>query len=869
MNRPAAALVAVVLVCSATVNAFAQESGWFPLQVPGGRGTLSSLDVLESRERAAVMIDLIRRLHFSTDAPAALTKALQSLMASPRSGPAIDLPSPLPAALWSTAVFRRSIAGDRLFAEILTDRNARLLFHGLAGMDADTRAWINQQPDLLRGLYRDDDAVSAFALFAPAIVVRNGHVVIPGGEAGAQRWSSALNVDPERAPQFVARLFEDRAGRSAGLYFLISYTTAERQRFILGSAGAFTDLLDSFAGCYPSHSNTYPFVLRSHDAALLLLDVALDADGGLAGPSDGEVWNAVFDGDDIKSLDAASMTRALCGATSDDRRDVFETLLAAQRVFAPYDASRRDSVIAALRGRRAYPSLFVAVEQAGIRQPEVYASLMRHADRVGAVDDPARAITAARLFQGAIALTTNARLARTLSVDEAQLLLTQLASVPFRDDRYDGRIADWLEQWLAIVRRNHPALATASIEQTVAFALAGPSASSNPRVTWDGEEYVLDVRGAIERRLLEVRKRQGGVTLDTAMQVRALGPGIATDVARSALAFTPADEYGGDIVTAAALRDSRHTGRVVDYLLAHALASWTYAPHVGDPDGGAMVAGDGSLRHQLGVRLNGRARREQRWRVAPPPARGVVAGSLLALEAPLATWSLRRLSAMAMPPRRQIGGNDLMSLMLTAALVDGRRLQDDELSGIAVSIARGAARVTDAVAQPSTLMSIGGEGGMSPWRVAVLPWMAEHEPDRVTEQFSLATIARAGGLGNDGALAPWGTANIVTGCLCVEFPAIRIPELTLGRAADGIVGAQSSDLMLRIAMLLSEMKLPGALAAAVLTYAMRDFLDHVQPGHPADFEAFERQARTLSRRHLEDYLSAIVTVGPLRPVSPQ
>jgi hypothetical protein len=150
----------------------------------------------------------------------------------------------------------------------------------------------------------------------------------------------------------------------------------------------------------------------------------------------------------------------------------------------------------------------------------------------------------------------------------------------------------------------------------------------------------------------------------------------------------------------------------------------------------------------------------------------------------------------------------------------------------------------------------------------VLGWIVEHEPDRVDQQFSLTALARAGGLGG-GHLAPWGTANIVTGCLCVEFPAVRVPELTLGRAADGIVGAQTSDLMLRIATLLAELKMPAALAASVLSYAMRDFLDHVQPQHPADVEAFERQARALSRRQVEDYLSAIATVGLLRTVAPQ
>jgi hypothetical protein len=87
----------------------------------------------------------------------------------------------------------------------------------------------------------------------------------------------------------------------------------------------------------------------------------------------------------------------------------------------------------------------------------------------------------------------------------------------------------------------------------------------------------------------------------------------------------------------------------------------------------------------------------------------------------------------------------------------------------------------------------------------------------------------------------------------------------LGRAADGIVGGQSADLMLRVATLLAELNLPASLATAVLRFAMRAFLDAVAPAHTADVDAFARQARALDRGAVEDYLGAIAAIGPLRP----
>jgi hypothetical protein len=73
--------------------------------------------------------------------------------------------------------------------------------------------------------------------------------------------------------------------------------------------------------------------------------------------------------------------------------------------------------------------------------------------------------------------------------------------------------------------------------------------------------------------------------------------------------------------------------------------------------------------------------------------------------------------------------------------------------------------------------------------------------------------------------------------------------------------------MLRVAVHLAELKLPATLAAPVLAFAMRDYLDRVRPIHAADAAAFARQARALGRREVEDYVGAIAAIGPLRPVA--
>lgn len=990
------------------------EGAWHTLEVTGGAVALSSLGVDPSRERAAIMTELVRRLHFSANLPVELTARLLELragvaeletlhnaiaIASPaghppslamasdnksrrkledvlesaglelknsrrvyrvemRSGdtallrrrrlaqvgidaadlqsalnagnamsvqiPSTHLPLPLSPQLWSKVVFERPVSVRLLFTEILSDPSARLLFHGLAGMDAPTRRWIATQPDLIRRIYRDSDAVRSFSLFGPSIRIANGKVIVPGGTIGERRWSRVLDVSPGKPDQFVRRLFDHNAGRSAGLYFSVAAVDAPRRKFLL-SAGEpgdigdqrFARLVSSFENCYPRNATQYPFILRSHDAALMLLDVGITDDGSLAGPVWQRFWRRVFDGDSLPddpvdalrnlredgAVDAAWLVDALCGADATQRGAVFVTVLAANRLFAGVADAELPDVLVALRARRLYPAVFVALEHARVSAPNTHAAVARHAARLARLDNRERGVTALRQFQGALSLTLEAITAGTFA-GAADTLLQSLAAVGFEDERYNGRLADWfVHRWLAAAR---PAGSSGSIEAIVAAALAGPVDPAPRRVRWEGQDYTLDFAHSELQRLLEVRKRQGGVTLDTAMElhrissalrqsdmtveaVRALGARLRR-LAPQLRGMVRADEYADDgprveNVIDGALKDLdridnprelKQAAEIggdllpsVDFLFAHVLASWAYAPHVGDTDGDALIGGDASLHHLLGVAGTAGEKFQQRWELTVSAGTSrVVRGSLLGLRSALASNSLRRLSSDRVPPPPTIGGNDLTSFLLTASLSDPRRLHDTELKRVAAALSAGDDRVKHALADPERLAALGEMAAMSPWRREVLGWIATQEPARLEEQFSTTQRARLGGLSSAEA-RDWGSVSIVSGCFCQRIPPDRIPELIIGRAADGLLGGHSADLMLRVAAVLADLEMPAALAAPVLSYAMRDFLDHVQPTHMADFDAFSRQSAALNRQLVEDYLGAIAATGPLRPAGRQ
>jgi hypothetical protein len=831
-------IIAAATLIVAAAAAAQDRGGWHPLEVPGGRTTLRALGVSDAQPRSTVMVELVRRLHFSTTPQTDLETALRHLPVSARD--VVTLPSPLPAPVWSHVLSEKSILPARLFEAILNDTSARLLFHGLAAMDGQTRRWFERQPDLLRRLHRNPDAIKSFALFAPSVRVASDRVEVPGAATGEQRWSGVLGANPDQPARFIQRLFEDRKGRSAGLYATIAFAEPPRQRFLLTRTPArFARLVDGFAHCYPADANDYPFALRSNDPAYLLMEIGVDDAGAVAGPRSVRFWERVLDADDLApptgidlaggdAIDAAWVVERLCAAPATSRAGVFATILAGHRTFAGLPVQHLPDAAIALRVRRLFPAVFVAMEGAGIRDAATFGIVGRHALQFDRLNDLVESPITLRQFQGTLALILSVTASGTWSPPAAASLLASLASVPLKAGRYDGALSAWLQkELLPSISRALPSLRRdASAEEVVAAGLAGSPPASVRRIHWEGHDYVVDFSAAAKERLLAVRARQGGVTLDRAIA-------------------------------------SRNDGQ-----LAQALASWAYAPDLGAANGGALVGGDASIAHDFGVRSVNRTRFLQRWELpATASDRPPISGSLLGLEAALANWSLRRLSSDRIPSPPTISSNDLKSLYLTVALSDPAALDDDGLMHLASSIARGTQRLDQARADPTALIAAGRRASISPWRREVLPWLIAEEPDRLDEQFSLLARARIGGL-RERDVAAWGTSALATGCLCLRMPAPWIPELVLGRPADGIVGAQSADLMLRIAMILSEMQLPASLASPVLSYAMRDFLDAVRPAHPADFDAYSRAALVLGRTTVEDYIGAIAAVGALRPVAP-
>ncbi len=227
--------------------------------------------------------------------------------------------------------------------------------------------------------------------------------------------------------------------------------------------------------------------------------------------------------------------------------------------------------------------------------------------------------------------------------------------------------------------------------------------------------------------------------------------------------------------------------------------SWprlAYAPHLGDPDGPELLAGDPSARHDFGfddlfrdVRVVSPWRRPQRlvgvaggWRAA---------GSMLGLDVGLAVLSIRRLETDGLPPPP--GGNDIDRAALAAAvaLSNPFDVSDVERDTLTDAIRRGRARLSGVDAHPEALAAVTRAAGLDEWRRQALGVGAgaRARPDR---RVFLPGRPRADRRGGDDALAAarW-VGRLTNGHGRVSVPALsrdRRPPDVRGPDGDGAGG---------------------------------------------------------------------------------
>lgn len=913
---------------------------------PGGAIALGAVKTRQSRDRLREALELLgarlrerrnqytvelddgRRARDTQAALKALGLDVAALVTRLNAGqpvtlevPAVELPLALASSTWTRVVFDREIPARALFAELLRDPNALLLWHGATALDAPTRRFLEASPDLVRLLHRE--AAPLFAAYSAHVVVRNGRLQLDGGTHVQALWEALVDEPVSSPAAFVRRLFTRDGGRLAVFFDLVQALPDPQRRFATGAWIADAGRrLERFRALYDAVARTdgdwtpalAPLKRYPADPWLLLrgLPMAPAAGGnGLAGPQQRRFWARAFedgipddpvralrDVDDDGPVDAAWLVERVCNESLDRRPVRFRQVLVLGHtlpVIAPADLP---GALLAARGLAEFPALLLVLERGDVLTPALATAAVRMAAALQGLGDRNRRAVALAQLQGGVALVD--RLVRTgvLSTTSASALLTALMAVPLTQEGFGAGIAAWLVD--RVVPRL-PALAE-GLDAALADALA-TRAGDRVRLSWEGSDYVVDWTGAERERMTRLRAAQGGGSLEglaRALQLmRKVGDGTpspakARDEQREIAELEKVlgrprgvEEISEPLELTRVLPQARRElervrgprdgdrveraverlRQVVDWLSMQLLISLAYTPYLGDPDGAAARAGDLALRHRFGVHETGESsRRELPWALpVEVDGSGSVTGAIVGLEHALARLALRRLSTATPPRPTRLTVANLHTLALQAALASPRDVSGQALRDVVAALTRGRERVLSARADPAALDVLAAAGQVGGDRRATIAWMAGHEPARVADAFTLAELVR---IGEPTAAMPeaFGTPALpFDSRLRLEWRGSEAWEPYSGRPALGLLAAMTVDLPLRIAELTVQAGLPPEVYPGVLAFAAQDLIDNAELASSEDWFGLGRHARGLTRERFEDYVSALAGVGVLTP----
>jgi hypothetical protein len=863
--------------------------------VPGGIAALCQalgLDPIPARSR--FLTDLVRVMYDRPVERGARTDAIEPrfsryLQTNSLAQASGRVPVPLSAARWRD-ILDRPVTSGNAFSTILTDRRAALLAYGLAALDDETLRFLDDRPAILTRLYQQSAA--SFSAFASGLRIRKNVIVVPGGEGAIALWEAVVGERVAEPERFLIRLFSQDEEHLSYLYHALAQFAPSSRAFVLGTwipserdrVQRFRSLVSALRLFPARPALEAPFRRQSNDPVLLFARVPVNTRGAPEGFADRAFWALVFDRDPTDGpIDAAWLAESILESDLRVRAERIDQLSFGLRVFAAPDTTAIADAARVLRAFPRYRMLMLTLERMGITNPAIYAAAAHRATLLSSLDST-DAFVALSQFQGTLALLQRLTEMRPLETAEAERLVASMAAVPFdKQGRYAGGMARWLERELApAIGVNHAAL-----DADLIASLAGASRPppSDPTVVFEGRPYRIDLVTPELRRLSRALARLGAPPVGDALALAAIAdrlsrPGLTLSDVRTAIELLK--QLPDRIGAARAVEDLARISRanqagtaknvaaelnaLTDDVLSEALLGLAYAMNV---NGETWFArGNVSLRHDFGL---GRPPSESRLRtpwVEPveefsPGVPWHVTGSILGLDMGLSALALRRIASDPLPHAPMLDGNQKQVFTKTVVLTNVFEMRDSDRDLIAAAVNRGRERVIR-LRDPQAVENAADEIALDGWRRRALIWAAEKDPANVLSLFSLAELFHLGQPAASAGIERWGVAtSALDGCQCTAIRAPGGSTLLSGRWPNGAVATQVADLSFRIALALSELRLPAALSRHVLAAATQDFVDRVRPLYPDDWLTLALTAQALSTATIEDYVAALTVDGPL------
>lgn len=820
-----------------------------------------------------------------------------------------DVPLPAPA-FWS-GVFRKD---HEPILELVSAPEHLLTYFGLMDLDRDTTAWLLGNPAVLKRLH--DDWAAVFGGFASGIRIHSGTVVVPGGVSALPVWERLVDAPASDPARFLANLMERSNGRLAYFYSTVASLDARRQGFLLGTASTDPRALrgrldyaeavkDLFVSACPTWSpQLQPLFRPAIDPAFLvtMIDVL---PSGMVGP---DWWPSVFarmaGSDDWPARPTDTQSRIspqpanaqwLLSFVFDQPTLIeqrWQWVRFAQRQFGAAPETAAHEVEIGLRTFKDMPALALALERMGVKSPAAFAEVAPAARRLALATTDEDSGPIVRGWQGALAVLEQIHRHRPIDPDRLARLLTSLArAIPAKPMDPSGGSASWFLHELLPAFEADPTPVDDMEADVLRRIFADTNAS--PPFFWEGLSYRVDLRGPVRVSVLAIRAAMSGPRLQdlaaldaAARQLQA--PKTLADVA----AITASLERVAPVVTNGQLadritalkriraekdvpkatRERRAIVELVDAMAGDVLPSLAYALAVSPTGLAPRTFADSARLHQLFSREETGRWRSYAWipgEIANLDAGGTaIRGSLLGLDLARSQDLLAR--ARGVVERQGTAGGSLHEIT-QRVLVDRAALRAQaawvtDAAAATAGLARGRARLAALKAEASPLTAFSEEmtkAGLSQSRQNQLRWALDRGARADVD--AMLSVSDLYHLGSDDDLpAGWGQAGrLIDGCWCARGLQRGPIERFRGYSV-GYVAGMVSDLPLRLAEVLAEMRIPADVLEPMLMFAVQDVLDQTAQFVADDWEPLTWSGR-LTQARVGDYLQALVSRQILAP----
>ena len=820
-----------------------------------------------------------------------------------------DVPLPAPA-FWST-VFRKD---HEPLLDLVSASEHLLTYFGLMDLDRDTTDWLLANPAVFKRLH--DDWFVTFGAFASGIRIHGGAVVVPGGAPALPVWERLVGAPAADPARFLANLLERENGRLAYFYSTVASLDPGRQAFLLGPAStnprALRERLDYaeavknlFASACPSWDpQLQPLFRPVIDPAFVvtMIDVL---PSGMVGPA---WWPSVFSrmagSDDWPARPKDTLSRIspqaanahwLLSFVFDQPMLVeqrWQWVRFAQRQFGSAPETAAHEVEVGLRTFKDMPALALALERMGVRSPAAFAEVSwvaRRLDLATSGDDSGPIV---RGWQGAFAMLEQIHRHRPIEPDRLSRLLTSFAhSLPAKPMEPSGSSAMWLlhEVLPALEAGGPPA---DDMEADVLRRIFADTNASAP-FSWEGLSYRIDLRGPVRASTLAIRAVMPGPRLQhlaaldaaarqlqapktladvaaiTSSLERAL-PAMTTNRLAERIAALKRIRVEKDAPKAA--RERRAIVEMMDAVAGDVLPSLAYALAVSPTGLAPRTFADSAKLHALFSREETGRWRSYAWlpgEITNRDAGGTaIRGSLLGLDLARSQDLLARAPGAV---ERQGGTGGALHEITQRILVDRAALRAGtawvtDAALVTAALARGRERLAALKAGTPSLPVFSDEmtrAGLSQSRQNQLRWALERRD--LADVNAIVSMSDLYHLGSSQDLpAGWGQAGRqIDGCWCTRGlergPIERFRGYTVA-----YVAVMVSDLPLRLAEVLAEMRVPADVLEPMLMFAVQDVLDQTSQFVADDWEPLTWAGR-LTPARVEHYLQALVSRQILAP----